>query len=109
MPADVTVFVPIGMRSLTGGQRTVPAAGRSVGEVIEDLERNYPGFQESLIETGQLKPGLTIAVNSVEQPLGLLAKVPAGAELHILPAMAGGALRTQQRGSQSRQPPLTTS
>ena len=52
MPADVTVFVPIGMRPLTAGQRTVSASGRSVAEVIKDLEASYPGFHESLIENG---------------------------------------------------------
>lgn len=90
MPADVTVFVPVGMRPLSGGQRTVQASGTSVAEVIEDLEQRYPGFRDSLVEGSQLKPGLTIAVNSEEQPLGLLAKVPPNAEVHILPAMAGG-------------------
>lgn len=90
MPADVTVFVPIGMRPLTGGRRVVPATGRTVAEVVDDLEANYPGFHESLVEGNRLKRGLTIAVNSVEQPLGLLAKVPPNAEVHILPAMAGG-------------------
>ena len=90
MPADVTVFVPIGMRPLTGGQRVVSVSGRTIAEVVDDLESNYPGFQESLVEDGRLRRGLTIAVNSVEQPLGLLAKVPEGAEVHILPAMAGG-------------------
>ncbi|MDE2988828.1 MAG: MoaD/ThiS family protein [Chloroflexota bacterium] len=90
MPADVTVFVPIGMRPLTGGRRVVSACGRTVAEVVADLETNYPGFHESLVEDGRLRRGLTIAVNSVEQPLGLLAKVPERAEVHILPAMAGG-------------------
>ena len=91
MPADVTVFVPIGMRPLTGGQRIVHVSGRTVADVVDDLEARYPGFRESLVEDGRLRRGLTIAVNSVEQPLGLLARVPANAEVHILPAMAGGA------------------
>ena len=90
MPADVTVFVPIGMRPLTDGRRTVSASGRTIAEVVADLEANFPGFHESLVESGRLRRGLTIAVNSVEQPLGLLAKVPPNAEVHILPAMAGG-------------------
>lgn len=93
MPADITVFVPIGMRPLTDGQRVVPATGRTVAEVVDDLESHYPGFHESLVEGNRLKRGLTIAVNSVEQPLGLLAKVPPNAEVHILPAMAGGQFR----------------
>ncbi len=91
-----TVFVPIGMRPLTAGQRTVSAQGANVAAVIADLETNYPGFQAALIEQGQLRPGLTIAVNSEEQPLGLLAKVPPTAEVHILPAMAGGAARARE-------------
>ncbi len=90
MPADVTVFVPIGMRPLTDGQRIVSATGSTIAEVVDDLESNYPGFHDSLVEGNRLKRGLSIAVNSVEQPLGLLAKVPEGAEVHILPAMAGG-------------------
>ena len=90
MTADVTVFVPIGMRPLSGGRRIVQATGRTVREVVNDLEANYPGFLESLIEKDRLRRGLTVAVNSVEQPLGLLAKVPPNAEVHILPAMAGG-------------------
>ncbi len=86
-----TVYIPIGMRSLTGGERVVHASGRTVAEVVDDLEASYPGFHETLVEGGRLRRGLTIAVNSVEQPLGLLAKVPENAEVHILPAMAGGA------------------
>ena len=73
MAGDVTVFVPIGMRPLTNGTRIVQASGRTVAEVVESLEAHYPGFRETLIEDGRLRRGLTIAVNSVEQPLGLLA------------------------------------
>ncbi len=87
---DVTVFVPVGMRPLTDGRRVVRASGRTIAELVDDLERRYPGFRPSLIESGQLKPGLTVAVNSEEQPLALLARVPPGAEVHIIPAMAGG-------------------
>ena len=96
MSDDLTVFVPIGMRPLTGGLRTVPASGATISQVINDLESRYPGFHMSLIEEGQLKPSLTIAVNSVEQPLGLLARVPEGAEIHIIQAMAGGSTRARR-------------
>ncbi len=89
---DLIVFVPVGMRPLTGGRRIVRASGRTIAELIDDLESRYPGFRPSLIEQRQLKRGLTVAVNSEEQPLGLLAKVPSGAEVHFLPAMAGGSL-----------------
>ena len=88
---DVIVYIPPAMRSLSGGARSLPASGRTVREVVDDLESRWPGFRETLIEDDRLRRGLWVAVNSEQQPLGLLAGVPPGAELHILPAMSGGA------------------
>ncbi len=90
MSHEVTVFVPTGMRPLTDGVRVVTARGGTVGEIARDLESRYPGFYESLVEDGRLRNGLAVAINNEEQPLGLLAKVQRGDEVHILPAMAGG-------------------
>ena len=87
---DVTVFVPPAMRSLCGGARSVAVGGRTVRAVAEALEQRFPGFWDSLVEQDRLRRGLQVAVNSEQQPLGLLARVPAGAEVHILPAMSGG-------------------
>ncbi len=88
--AEVTVFIPPAMRSLCGGARSVAVSAATVRAVAEALEAQFPGFWDSLVEDGRLRPGLSIAVNSEQQPLGLLARVPAGAEVHILPAMSGG-------------------
>ena len=87
----VTVFVPTGMRTLCGGARRVQVCGATVRAVVEALELEFPGFWDSLVQDDRLRRGLSVAVNSEMQPLGLLARVPAGAELHILPAMSGGA------------------
>ena len=104
MPHEVRVYVPTGMRPLTGGVRVVTATGRTIADVAQDLESRYPGFYESLVEDGRLRSGLAVAINNEEQPLGLLAKVQSGDELHILPAMAGGAaVRGRRAGCQSRQ------
>lgn len=88
--ALATVFVPPAMRSLCGGARSLHVSGTSVREIVNDLEARWPGFRDSLLEDDRLRPGLAIAVNSESQPLGLLAPVPPGAEVHILPAMSGG-------------------
>jgi hypothetical protein len=37
-----------------------------------------------------LRPGLSVAVNGTVATLGLLQQVPAGAEVHFLPAIGGG-------------------
>ncbi len=93
----VTVFVPTGMRSLCGGARRVQVCGATVRAVVEALEVEFPGFWESLVQDDRLRRGLSVAVNSEMQPLGLLARVPAGAELHILPAMSGGSPTKRRR------------
>ena len=98
----VTVYVPVGMAPLTDGKRRVVVHGSTVREVVEALEAAYPGFRESLITHhpgigDRLRPGLSIAVDSEVQALGLLAQVPPGAEVHILPAMAGGGPRSTDR------------
>ena len=87
---DVTVFVPPAMRSLCGGARSLIVSGRTVRQIVDDLETRWPGFRDTLVEDDRLRRGLSVAVNSEQQPLGLLARVPAGAEVHILPAMSGG-------------------
>ena len=87
----VTVFVPPMMRSLTDGATQVETSGRTLREVVQHLEAAYPGFEETLTEAGSLRPGLALAVNGVTQPTGLMAAVPEGGEVHILPAIGGGA------------------
>ena len=92
MPARV--FIPPGMRPLCAGAAELEADGADVREIVLSLERSHEGFFDALVEwTPQgehLRRGLSIAVNNEIQPLGLRAKVPAAAEIHILPAMAGG-------------------
>lgn len=90
---DITVHIPVGMAPLTGGLRQVAVRGATVRQVVQALDARYPGFADSLLsdDRQRLRPGLSIAVNSEVQAIGLIAQVPPGAEIHILPAMAGGA------------------
>jgi molybdopterin converting factor small subunit len=41
----VIVRIPTPLLSLTNGQREVEAEGRNILELIEDLERRYPGLR----------------------------------------------------------------
>ncbi len=92
MPARV--FIPPGMRPLCNGAPELEAEGANVREIVISLEQRHEGFFDALVEWTpqgeQLRRGLSIAVNNDVQPLGLRAKVPENAEIHILPAMAGG-------------------
>jgi hypothetical protein len=85
-----TVFIPPMLRRLTRGQQRVDVAAQTLGGVIDRLEARYPGFRDAVIEDGQLRAGLAVAIGSDLATLGLLEPVPGDAEVHFLPAISGG-------------------
>jgi sulfur-carrier protein len=84
------VFIPALLRSWTAGADCVEVEGRTVRQVIEALERAYPGLRERLCDGDELKPGLRVAVDNKIGNLGLLEKVGEHSEVHFLPAIGGG-------------------
>ncbi|GIW81311.1 MAG: hypothetical protein KatS3mg105_3118 [Gemmatales bacterium] len=84
------VWIPSQLRDLTSGQETVRASGRTVGAVLDSLDQCYPGIKDRICAAGELRPGLTIAVDEDLAPLGLLQPVEEDSEIHILPAIGGG-------------------
>lgn len=83
------MFIPLIFRPLTGGVAQVPTNGSTVREVIADLERQYPSTKGYVIDEAGFRPEVFVAVND-EEAFGLDTPVPEGAEVHILPAIAGG-------------------
>lgn len=86
----VDVFIPSALRRLTGGAARVPANGRTVGELVADLDAQFPGLRDRLCEGDRLRPGLAVVVGAAVEPRGLLAEVPDGAEVHFVQAVGGG-------------------
>lgn len=84
------VFIPPPLRGLTGEQEIVEAPGRTVREVINHLDQQFPGMKDRLISGGQLKPEICVAVGSSVNSLGLLAPVAEDQEVHFLPIIGGG-------------------
>ena len=78
------------MRSLTDGQDAVEASGKTVREVVEDLESRFPGIKDRLCEDGSIRPDFSVVVGSDVSALGLLTKVDENSEVHFLPVLAGG-------------------
>ena len=85
-----TVYIPPLMQALTGGQRQIEVPGSTVRQVIENLDRSFPGVKERLVEDNRVKPGVSVAVDGEVTPLGLLEKVQDDSEVHFLPAIGGG-------------------
>jgi molybdopterin synthase sulfur carrier subunit len=85
-----TVFIPSLMRNLTGGNETVVVRGSSVREIVKNLEAEYPGMKERLVDKFKLKASISVAVDGEVTPLGILEKVGEDSEVHFLPAIGGG-------------------
>ena len=84
------VFVPALMRKLSDDQHVVDVPGRTLREVVNNLDEQYPGMKDVIVENGNVRPGLQLAVDGVLSATGLMAQVPEEAEVHILPALGGG-------------------
>jgi sulfur-carrier protein len=84
------VFIPPLLRPLTQGVAEVEIAGSTVRQIVTALDQQFPGIGPRLLVEGQLRPGMAVAVNGTVATKGLLQQVPAGAEVHFLPAIGGG-------------------
>jgi molybdopterin synthase sulfur carrier subunit len=86
------VWIPPRLQRLTGGQHKVQVAGRTVRQVVENLERAYPGMMAELYdaEEDMVMPGLAVVVDGETSQLGLLESVREESEIHFIPALGGG-------------------
>lgn len=93
-----TVFVPTPLRKMTGGQGKVRVSGTNIREVLEALDRQFPGMKGQLCEPdGEVRSFINVFVNGTEirQLQGLATVVADADEVSIIPAMAGGHTRTE--------------
>jgi molybdopterin synthase sulfur carrier subunit len=89
----VEVRLPTVLRSHAGGSAAVSVDGATIGEVLSKLVAEYPGMAgQVLTDEGTLHKFVNIYVNDddVRYLEGLDTPVPDGAEVSILPAVAGG-------------------
>lgn len=88
----VTVAVPTILRTHTDGEKHVAAAGSTLAAVIEDLESNYGGIKDGLVDDGRLHRFVNVYVNDEDVRFsgGLDTEITDGDSVTILPAVAGG-------------------
>jgi molybdopterin synthase sulfur carrier subunit len=89
----VTVKIPTQLRSVTGGAAEATAEGRTVAEVLDSLYASHTELRDRIAgDDGGLRRFVNIylAGEDIRFLDGLDTPVPDGAELTILPAVAGG-------------------
>lgn len=90
----IKVRIPTPLRKLTNGSDEVTAAGSNIAEIIEDLEKNYPGLKERICEgDGKLRRFVNIYLNDedIRFKENMETVLKENDELSIIPAIAGGA------------------
>jgi molybdopterin synthase sulfur carrier subunit len=93
MPMAVLVRIPTPLRSLTKGQAEVQVAADNVADLIDDLEKQFPGIKERLVdEGGEVRRFINFYINEEDVRFlqGSKTALKAGDQVSIVPAIAGG-------------------
>ena len=89
----VLVRIPTPLRSLTKGQAEVQVAADNVADLIDDLEKQFPGIKERLVdEGGEVRRFINFYINEEDVRFlqGSQTVIKAGDQVSIVPAIAGG-------------------
>ena len=79
-------------RDIAGSDEIVEASGSTVMEIIDDLERHYPGMKDQLVDDrGRIQGFAELFVNNeIVHPENTAMPVKDGDEIEILTIVAGG-------------------
>ena len=92
----IEVRIPTILRTYTGGEKAVDAAGATLSALIDDLEVNHPGIKDRLTDEKdgglELRRFVNVYVNDEDVRFigGLDAVLSDGDQVVVLPAVAGG-------------------
>jgi len=89
---SVKVRIPTPLQRLTQGKEEVEGVSGTIIELIQDLDRKFPGIGERISEGGKVRRFVNVYVN--EEDIRFLkaeeTTVKDGDEVSIVPAIAGG-------------------
>ena len=90
---SVSVRIPTILRTYTGGESEVTAEGATLADVLDDLEASYAGIRARILDdSGDIRRFVNVYVGNDDVRFldGLATATPDGAQLSIIPAVAGG-------------------
>ena len=78
------------LHSYTGGVRVIEASGATLGEVLEDLDRRFPGIRFRVVdEQDRLRPHVRLFVNGTDAR-EISTPLRDGDRVYIVGALSGG-------------------
>ena len=90
---SVMVRIPTPLRRMTNGKDKVEVESDNLGDLVEKLNSEFPGFKDRLVdEEGELRYFVNIYLNGEDIRFmdGLNTSTSSGDEISIVPAVAGG-------------------
>lgn len=89
---SIKVRIPTPLQRLTNGRAEVECSAKNILELVDALEKDYPGMKERLSDGGKIRRFINIYVN--EEDIRFMNKeetvVKDGDIISIVPAIAGG-------------------
>ena len=91
--AKVKVRIPAPLQKITQNKQEVEAEAGNIKELIVDLEKQYPGLKDRILdENGKIRRFINFYVN--DEDIRFLKQdettLEEGSEVSIIPAIAGG-------------------
>ena len=83
------VWIPPRMQRITNGQEQVQVGGANVRQVVNNLEKEFPGIKEELCYEDDIMPGLAVIIDGETANLGMLEKVQENSEIPLPPGDIG--------------------
>ena len=87
------VRIPTILRTYTGGESEVTASGATLSEVLDDLDASYSGIKGRILDdNGELRRFVNVYVGNDDVRFldNLATPTPDGAQISVIPAVAGG-------------------
>jgi molybdopterin synthase sulfur carrier subunit len=88
----IKVRIPTPLQKLSNGKAEVECSAKNIAELLDALEKDYPGMKERLSEGGKIRRFINIYVN--EEDIRFMNKeetmLKEGDNISIVPAIAGG-------------------
>ncbi len=92
---SITVRIPTPLQKLTNGAAEVQCSAKNILELVDALEKDFPGMKERLSDGGKIRRFINIYVN--EEDIRFASKeetaLKDGDNVSIVPAIAGGCCR----------------
>ena len=90
---SVSVRIPTILRTYTGGAAEVATEPGTLREVLAGLDASYPGLAGRILDDGgKIRRFVNVYIGDEDVRLaqGLDTEVSAGAQVSVIPAVAGG-------------------